>query len=92
MVYEFALPALLTTQKGLNEPRYASLPGIMKAKKKPLDKKDPGGLGVELGDRLTVIEISPPPSRAAGKIIDGETAQDKAVELVRLLHEEAKAV
>lgn len=92
MVYEASLPAVLTTQKGLNEPRYASLPGIMKAKKKPLDKKDPAGLGVTLGSRLEVVAITPPPERAAGKIIEGETTEEKAVELVRLLHEEAKVV
>lgn len=92
IVYESGLPLLLTTQKGLNEPRYASLPGIMKAKKKPLDKKDPAALGVTLGNRLEVVAITPPPQRAAGKIIQGETAKDKVVELVRLLHEEAKVV
>jgi electron transfer flavoprotein beta subunit len=92
MVYEAATPAVITAQKGLNEPRYASLPGIMKAKKKPLDKKDPGALGVTLGNRLEVVEITPPPERAAGKIIEGETTEEKAVELVRLLHEEAKVV
>ena len=92
MVYESSLPLLLTAQKGLNEPRYASLPGIMKAKKKPMDKKDPGALGVELGSRLEILEITPPPARAAGKIVEGETPAEKAVELVRLLHEEAKVV
>ena len=92
IIYEAGLPMLLTAQKGLNEPRYASLPGIMKAKKKPLDKKDPGALGVTLGDRLTVLSITPPPERAAGKIVEGETTEEKVVTLVRLLHEEAKAV
>ena len=92
LIIEASLPALLTAQKGLNEPRYASLPGIMKAKKKPMDKKDPGALGVSLGSKVEVLAITPPPERAAGKIIDGETAEEKAVELVRLLHEEAKAV
>jgi electron transfer flavoprotein beta subunit len=92
MSYEMSLPALMTTQKGLNEPRYASLPGIMKAKKKPLEKKDPAGLGVTLGGRLEVLEITPPPRRAAGKIIQGETVQEKAAELVRLLRQEAKVI
>ena len=92
LVYEATLPAVITAQKGLNEPRYASLPGIMKAKKKPLDKKDPGALGVTLGNRLEIVEILPPPERAAGKIIEGETTEEKAVELVRLLHDEAKVV
>ncbi|MBU2548619.1 MAG: electron transfer flavoprotein subunit beta/FixA family protein [Proteobacteria bacterium] len=92
MVYESTLPILLTTQKGLNEPRYASLPGIMKAKKKPMDKKDPAALGVEMGSRLEVLAITPPPQRAAGKIVPGETVEEMAVELVRLIHEEAKVV
>jgi electron transfer flavoprotein beta subunit len=92
MVYELTLPVLMTAQKGLNEPRYASLPGIMKAKKKPLDKKDPAALGVTVGQRMELLEITPPPSRAPGKIIEGESVQDKVVELVRLLHEEAKVV
>ena len=92
LVYEASLPALLTAQKGLNEPRYASLPGIMKAKKKPLDKKDPAALGVEVQPRADILEITPPPQRAPGKIIEGETVAEKAAELVRLLHDEAKVV
>jgi electron transfer flavoprotein beta subunit len=91
-VFEVPTPMLATTQKGLNEPRYASLPGIMKAKKKPLDKKTPADLGVDVETLLEVVEITPPPQRAAGKIIEGETPQEKAAELVRLLHEEAKVV
>lgn len=92
MVYESDLPVLLTTQKGLNEPRYASLPGIMKAKKKPMDKKSPADLGVVLGERLKIVQITPPPQRAPGKVVEGETVEDKVVELVRLLREEAKIV
>jgi electron transfer flavoprotein beta subunit len=91
-VYSVELPCVLTAQKGLNEPRYASLPGIMKAKKKPLDKKDPAALGVEPGKRIEVLQITPPPQRAAGKIIEGETVEEKVVELVKLLHDEAKVV
>ncbi|MBW1709638.1 MAG: electron transfer flavoprotein subunit beta/FixA family protein [Deltaproteobacteria bacterium] len=92
LVIESSLPALITAQKGLNEPRYASLPGIMKAKRKPMDKKDPGALGVTPSSKSEVVQIIPPPERAAGKIIDGETAEEKAIELVRLLHDEAKLV
>lgn len=92
VVYESSLPMLITAQKGLNEPRYASLPGIMKAKKKPLDKKDPGSLGVALDSKVDVLQLTPPPQRAAGKIIDGETVADKVATLVRLLREEAKVV
>jgi electron transfer flavoprotein beta subunit len=91
-VYDVDLPCVLTTQKGLNEPRYASLPGIMKAKKKPLDKKDPASLGVEPGKRIEVLKLTPPPERAPGKIIEGETVEEKVVELVKLLHDEAKVV
>jgi electron transfer flavoprotein beta subunit len=92
MVYEVGLPLLLTTQKGLNEPRYASLPGIMKAKKKPMDKKTPADLGVDLAKKNQIVKITPPPKRAAGKIIEGETVEEKVVELVRLLHDEAKVI
>jgi len=98
LVIESGLPALVTAQKGLNEPRYASLPGIMKAKKKPLEEKTLADLGLDPsefgqdGRKLTVLELTPPPQRKAGKIIDGETPQAKAAELARLLHEEAKAV
>lgn len=96
LVIESSLPALLTAQKGLNEPRYASLPGIMKAKKKPLDEKSLGDLGLDAaefgegGRKLKIIELLPPPERKAGKIVEGETPQDKAAELAKLLHEEAK--
>jgi electron transfer flavoprotein beta subunit len=96
LVIESSLPALLTAQKGLNEPRYASLPGIMKAKKKPLDEKTLGDLGLDAaefgtgGRKLKIIEITPPPQRAAGRIVEGETPQEKAAGLARLLHEEAK--
>jgi electron transfer flavoprotein alpha/beta subunit len=57
-----------------------------------MDKKDSGSLGVEMGERLTVIKLTPPPKREAGKIVEGETTEEKAVELVRLLHEEAKVI
>lgn len=98
LVIETALPALLTAQKGLNEPRYASLPGIMKAKKKPLEEKTLADLGMDASQagedarKLKILELTPPPARAAGKIIEGETPQEKADELARLLHEEAKVV
>jgi len=92
IVYETALPFLMTTQKGLNEPRYASLPGIMKAKKKPMDKKDAAALGVSLESTIEILKLTPPPQRAPGKIVDGETVEEKVVNLVKLLHEEAKVV
>jgi electron transfer flavoprotein beta subunit len=92
---EADLPALFTTQRGLNEPRYASLPGIMKAKKKPLETKTLADLGVDaasLQPATTVAALQPPPERKGGRMIEGETAADKAAELVRLLSEEAKVL
>ena len=98
VVVETDLPALFTTQRGINEPRYASLPGIMKAKKKPLVKKNLADLGVDPSEvgkaraKCRVKLLSFPPERSPGKIIEGETVEAKAAELVRLLREEAKVV
>ena len=63
---ELKLPAIVTTDLRLNEPRYASLPNIMKAKKKPIDAKEPGDFGVDITPRLTVVKVSEPPQREAG--------------------------
>ncbi len=60
------LPAVITTDLRLNEPRYASLPNIMKAKKKPIDEKTPEELGVDISPRLVVLRVNEPPARAAG--------------------------
>jgi electron transfer flavoprotein beta subunit len=98
VVVEADLPALFTTQRGLNDPRYASLPGIMKAKKKPLEEKKLADLGVDAGEvgraasMCRVTGMSLPPERAPGRIIEGETAEEKAVEFVRLLREDAKVI
>lgn len=98
VVVETELPALFTTQKGINEPRYASLPGIMKAKKKPLARKTLADLGInpsevgKVGAKCRVMNLTFPPERSPGKIIDGETPQAKAAELIRLLREEAKVI
>jgi len=98
LVIESPLPALITTQKGLNEPRYASLPGIMKAKKKPFDEKTLSDLGLDVAEfgegarKVKVLEIKPPPAREAGKIVEGETPQEKAAGLAKLLHDEAKVI
>ena len=95
---EADLPILFTTQRGINEPRYVSLPDIMKAKKKPLTKMSLADIGVsadQVGDKASMIEIlslSEPPQRSAGKIIQGDTSAAKATELVRLLKEEAKVI
>ncbi len=85
-VVEFPLPAVLTTDKGLNEPRYPALKGIMAAKKKPLDVK-PTASAV---GRIEILAMTPPPERQEGKIVgDGAAA---VPELVRLLREEAKVL
>ncbi len=77
------LPAVITTDLRLNEPRYASLPNIMKAKKKPIDEKTPEDYGVDIAPHLTVLKVTEPPQRQAG--IKVETV----AELVSKLKEEA---
>ena len=59
-------PAIVTTDLRLNEPRYASLPNIMKAKKKPIEEKTPGDFGVDVSPRFKVLKVTEPPKRAAG--------------------------
>ena len=72
------LPAIVTTDLRLNEPRYASLPNIMKAKKKPLDTLTPADLGVDPTPRVTLLKVEPPPQRSAGiKVPDVDTLIDK---------------
>ena len=73
------LPAVVTADLRLNEPRYASLPNIMKAKKKPLDVKELGSLGVDTAPRLKVVKVTEPPKRAGG--IKVETAADLVANL-----------
>jgi len=63
---ELTLPAIVTTDLRLNEPRYAKLPDIMKAKKKPMDVKQPADLGVEVASRLTLLKVEPPAERKGG--------------------------
>lgn len=90
---ECALPALLTCEKGLVEPRYPSLPNLMKAKKKPVEKltlADLEGVG-QATPGVEFVSIAPPPPRPACKIVEGEP-EEMAKELVRLLREEAKVV
>ena len=92
---ESPLPALITCQKGLNEPRYAALKGIMAAKKKPVEKIEVASLGVDeaAGGFYKVENLELPPAKAAGTIIQGEDdAAAAAAELVKLLREEAKAI
>jgi len=91
---EASLPVLVTAQQGLNEPRYASLPGIMKAKKKPLEELELDDLGLDEDDvaaKTETVEIFLPPEKKAGKILQGELA-DQVKELVSLLRNEAKVI
>ncbi|MBM7605697.1 electron transfer flavoprotein beta subunit [Metabacillus crassostreae] len=93
-VIETTLPLLVTAQQGLNEPRYPSLPGIMKAKKKPLDELELDDLDLEEDDvepKTKTIEIYLPPKKEAGKVLAGEL-EDQVKELVTLLRNEAKVV
>ncbi|GIN86817.1 electron transfer flavoprotein subunit beta [Heyndrickxia sporothermodurans] len=93
-VIETKLPVLVTAQQGLNEPRYPSLPGIMKAKKKPLDELEIDDLDLDEDDvqaKTKTIEVYLPPKKEAGKILEGELSV-QVKELVELLHNEAKVV
>jgi electron transfer flavoprotein beta subunit len=80
------LPAIITTDLRLNEPRYASLPNIMKARKKPIETIKPDALGVDPAPRLTVVSVAEPPKRQAGQKV-GSVA-----ELVSKLKNEAKVI
>ncbi|MBI4161528.1 MAG: electron transfer flavoprotein subunit beta/FixA family protein [Acidobacteria bacterium] len=96
-VFQAPLPAVVTAQKGLNEPRYASLKGIMAAKKKPLEEigLEPLGLAAaEVGEaaaRVSCRKLELPPARPGGRILEGEPER-VVPELVRLLREEAKVI
>jgi electron transfer flavoprotein beta subunit len=96
-VIKGALPAVVTCDKGLNEPRYATLPGIMAAKKKPIAVKSAADLGLQPGsvgaDAALVVEdaMGLPAARPAGRVLQGDVAAVSA-ELVRLLREEAKVI
>ena len=75
---ELALPAVITTDLRLNEPRYVTLPNIMKAKKKPLETVKPADLGVDVAPRLKTLKVTEPPGRKAGvKVADVATLVDK---------------
>ena len=94
-VVEADLPVLITTQRGLNQPRYASLPNIMKAKKKPLETRSLAALGLEAAQvgsgaaKTRIRSLAFPPQRKVCKMIPGETADEKAVQLVQMLRAEA---
>ncbi|MDD9799207.1 MAG: electron transfer flavoprotein subunit beta/FixA family protein [Gammaproteobacteria bacterium] len=80
------MPAVVTVDLRLNEPRYASLPNIMKAKKKPIDALTPDELGVDTAPRLKLVKVTEPPARKAGVIVAD------VAELVRKLKEEVKVI
>lgn len=91
-IIEMPLPCVVAVNKGINTPRYASLPGIMKAKRKEVKAYSLSDLG--LGDetpKVTESDYELPPERQAGKLIEGDAAT-QAKELVRLLREEAKVI
>ena len=93
-IVEVNLPFLATTQQGLNEPRYPSLPGIMKAKKKPLERLSVEDLelsDVDVTVRTSVQDQYLPPKKQAGKVLEGEIGQ-QAQELIQLLRSEAKVI
>ncbi|MGO9570948.1 MAG: electron transfer flavoprotein subunit beta/FixA family protein [Desulfomonilaceae bacterium] len=89
---EVPLPCVLTSQKGLNEPRYASLPGIMKAKKKPIDQKTAGDLGVNAVATLQARNFTMPPERQAGKKFENMEPAEAAKVVVQSLRNEAKVI
>lgn len=91
-VIDLPHPCLIGAQKGLNEPRFASLPNIMKAKKKEIKQYKLSDLGVSDSDtKIKLKNIQLPPAKQAGKKLSGDTAT-QAKDLVRLLHEEAKVI
>lgn len=93
-IIETSLPLLVTCQQGLNEPRYPSLPGIMKAKKKPLEELEIDDLDLDEDDvepKTKTIDIFLPEAKAAGRILEGEV-EDQVKELVSLLKNEKKVL
>ncbi|AUS08303.1 electron transfer flavoprotein subunit beta [Laceyella sacchari] len=93
-IIETKLPLLVTAQQGLNDPRYPSLPGIMKAKKKPLTRLELDDLDLDEEDikaKTEITEIFLPPKKEAGKVLQGDIP-DQVKELVQLLHSEAKVI
>jgi len=91
---ETSLPVLITAQQGLNEPRYPSLPGIMKAKKKPLERLSADDLGLSPQDvqaKTEIVDQYLPPKKQAGRILSGDIPSQVS-ELVQLLRNEAKVI
>lgn len=91
---EVSLPLLVTCQQGLNEPRYPSLPGIMQAKRKPLEELELDDLGLdedEIETKTETIDVFLPPEKEAGRILEGEL-DEQVKELFTLLRDEAKVL
>ncbi len=91
-VYQAALPAVITANAGLNEPRYPNLKGIMDAKKKAIDTRNLLELVPGWESMVEIVAYGDADARPKGKIIEGETAADKARALVQALHEDAKVI
>jgi electron transfer flavoprotein beta subunit len=91
-IIDLKFPALIACEKGLNTPRYASLPGIMKAKKKPLEVLQVSQLIDGLQPKLTFTNFRPPPERPEAKLLKDQEPAAMVSELVKLLHEEAKVI
>lgn len=94
---ELELPALITTQKGLNEPRYPAIPAIMKARRMPIELHSLESLGMDSGAvratvRTHVDGLTVPPARGAGRVIESDSPEEAARELARLLRDEAKVL
>ncbi len=92
-VWRASGPVVVTVQKSEKEPRYPSLPGIMKAKKKEIPEKQVASLGIDTAaPAIEIVKMEPPPARGGGKIVKDGDMKAVAVEIVRALREEAKVV
>ena len=95
-IIEASIPAVITAQKGLNEVRFASIKGIMAAKKIPIETKSVADLGLSDSDvfnqRATVVSLEMPPEKSGGRKIDGGDAKAAAAEILKYIREEAKAL
>ena len=90
-IIQMRAPAVIAANKGLNMPRYASLPGIMKAKKKVLKELDLAGLGLGMNNKTKTISLQMPPEKPPAKLMSGDVDQQISA-LVKALHEEAKVL
>ena len=95
-VIEAGLPAVITAQKGLNEPRYSSLKGIMAAKKIAIDSRTVADLGLDESDvfnqRVVFVSVDLPPEKSGGRKVDGSDPAAAAREILKYIREEAKAL